>query len=74
MTNQIPLYTTKQAANYLGVSPSFLEKDRWAGSRVPYIKIGTRTVRYRLKDLDAFIATRTLFSTSEEIKEMAGHE
>ena len=46
------LLTTPQAANVLGVSIAFLERDRWAGARVPFIKIGSRAVRYRLQDLE----------------------
>lgn len=42
------LLTTPQAANVLGVSIAFLERDRWAGAKVPFIKIGSRAVRYRL--------------------------
>ena len=42
------LLTTPQAANVLGVSIAFLERDRWAGARVPFIKLGARAVRYRL--------------------------
>lgn len=59
------LLNTKQAAEYLGVSAAFLERDRWAGASVPYIKIGTRSIRYRLEDLDAFIESRVRYSTSE---------
>ena len=49
------LLTTPQAANVLGVSIAFLERDRWAGARVPFIKIGARAVRYRLQDLEKYI-------------------
>lgn len=59
------LFCTKQAARYLGVSKSFLDKDRWAGARIPFIKIGTRAVRYRREDLDSYIAQQTRLSTSQ---------
>lgn len=61
---QCVLCTTKQAAQYLGVSPAFLERDRWAGARIPFVKLGTRSVRYRLSDLDNFIDAQTRTSTS----------
>jgi excisionase family DNA binding protein len=61
-----PLYTTKQAAEYLGVSPAFLERDRWAGARIAFIKLGTRSIRYRLSDLEEFIEQQVRHSTSEE--------
>ncbi len=59
------LLTTKQAAPILGVSVAFLERDRWAGARVPFIKIGSRAVRYRYSDLLAYIESRLRQSTSQ---------
>jgi hypothetical protein len=59
------LLTTKQAAPVLGVSIAFLERDRWAGARVPFIKIGARAVRYRLSDLHAYIESCLRKSTSQ---------
>ncbi len=58
------LFNTKEAAERLGVSMSFLERDRWAGARIPFIKIGSRAVRYRQADLDAYIQSRRKHSTS----------
>tara|TARA_R110002167_G_scaffold77179_2_gene214522 strand:- start:51 stop:263 length:213 start_codon:yes stop_codon:yes gene_type:complete len=60
------LFNTKQAALYLGVSAAFLERDRWAGARIPFIKIGSRSIRYRLSDLDSFIDKQVRHSTSDE--------
>jgi len=60
-----PLLTTKEAARYLGVSAAFLERDRWAGARIPYIKVGSRAVRYRSADLNTFIDTQVRRSTSQ---------
>ena len=59
------LLTTKQAAEILGVSIAFLERDRWAGARVPFVKIGSRAVRYRLSDLLAYIESCVCQSTSQ---------
>jgi len=61
----IQLLTTNQAAQVLGVSKAFLERDRWAGARVPFIKIGSRAVRYRLSDLHDYINKQVRLSTSE---------
>lgn len=44
-----------EAARLLGVSRTFLQKDRIGGRRVPYIQIG-RAVRYDPADLEAFKA------------------
>jgi excisionase family DNA binding protein len=62
------LLNTKQAANYLSVSNAFLERDRWAGARIPFIKIGSRAVRYRVSDLDAYIESSIRTSTSQQVK------
>jgi excisionase family DNA binding protein len=59
------LLRTKQAADYLGVSAAFLERDRWAGAQIPFIRIGSRSVRYRLSDLDTYIESKVRTSTSE---------
>ena len=53
------LLTTAAAAKFLSVSQAFLERDRWAGPSIPFVKVGSRAVRYRLPDLEAFIVART---------------
>ena len=58
------LLTTKQAAELLSVSVAFLERDRWAGATVPFVRVGTRSIRYRKGDLDNFIESRVAQSTS----------
>ena len=59
------LLTTEEAADLLGVSKAFLERDRWAGARIPFIRIGARAVRYRHSDLDAYIESKVTESTSQ---------
>ena len=59
------LLTTKEAAKYLGVSKAFLDRDRWAGARIPFIRVGSRAVRYRREDLDEFITAQTRKSTAD---------
>ena len=58
------LLTTKEAAPILGVSVAFLERDRWAGARIPFIRVGSRAVRYRPADIEAYIVSRVRRSTS----------
>ena len=60
-----PLVTTKQAACYLAVSTAFLERDRWAGARIPFVKVGAGAVRYRLSDLEDYVASHLRVSTSD---------
>lgn len=65
---QTQLLNTQQAAEFLGVSVAFLERDRWAGARVPFIKVGSRAVRYKQSDLDQYIESCRQRSTSEVSK------
>lgn len=57
------LLTTKEAARFLGVSEAFLERDRWAGAEIPFVRVGSRAVRYELAALEAFIQSRVRKST-----------
>ena len=59
------LMNTREAAHYLGVSKAFLERDRWAGARIPFVRVGSRAVRYRLNDLDGYITQQVRQSTSD---------
>ena len=52
------LLTTKEAAAFLAVSPAFLERDRWQGPTIPFIRVGKHRVRYRLSTLEAYINRR----------------
>ena len=58
------LLTTKEAAEFLGVSAAFLERDRWAGAEIPFVRIGSRAVRYEVTALEAFVASRVRKSIS----------
>lgn len=59
------LLNTTEAASLLGVSKAFLERDRWAGARIPFVRVGTRAVRYRLADLHTYLERQMRRSTSE---------
>lgn len=48
------LMMQETAASILGVSPKWLERDRWVEKRIPFVKIG-RGVRYRACDIAAYI-------------------
>ncbi len=60
------LLSTKQAAIYLGVSEAFLERDRWAGARIPFVRIGSRAVRYEVSALEAYVKANIRKSTSDQ--------
>jgi excisionase family DNA binding protein len=58
------LLTTKEAARFLGVSEAFLERDRWAGADIPFVRVGSRAVRYQISELEAFVRSRVRKSTA----------
>jgi excisionase family DNA binding protein len=59
------LLTQREAAILLRLSERTLERLRVQGSGPVYVKAG-RSVRYREADLEAWIASRVVNSTSEE--------
>jgi hypothetical protein len=59
------LINEHEASNILGRSVPTLRKDRWAGTGVPFIKIGS-SVRYSVKDLQEYIALHRMQSTTEK--------
>lgn len=59
-----PVKNTKEAAAYLNLRPTTLDQWRWSGRGPRFVKIG-RSVRYRIADLDAFLAERVYTSTTE---------
>ena len=60
----MPLMKQRDAAAYLCISESFLEKARIYGGGPRFVKIG-RAVAYRQTDLDDWIESRLRESTSE---------
>lgn len=62
--DDLPLLNQKQAAEALAVPPRTLEGWRTRGGGPPFVRIG-RHVRYRLRDLEAWIEDRTFRSTAE---------
>ena len=59
------LLSTPVAADYLGLSPSFLNKLRCTGGGPCFVKLGRR-VRYQKTDLDCWLETCRRRSTSEQ--------
>jgi len=56
---------TPDAARYLGLTASTLEKMRLTGDGPRFIRLGCRAVGYAIGDLDAFIDGRRRNSTSD---------
>lgn len=65
MDNFPELLTEQEAALALRVSVAKLQRDRWAGSGVPYIKLG-RAVRYSKQTLLNHCEAQTRNSTSDD--------
>ena len=60
------LYTQAEAAELLCLSERTLERLRVAGTGPRFVRIG-KSIRYQPSVLEAFVASRTVGSTSEEI-------
>lgn len=72
-TTQPPtLLTTRQAAEVLGFEPRTMEELRRRGSGPPFIRLSSRSVRYRLDDLEQWLDERTFRSTAQERGGKAG--
>ena len=56
---------TRSAAELTGLSKSTLEKWRVAGLHLPFIRAG-RLIRYARSDIDAWMSSRKVLSTSEK--------
>ena len=66
------LLRTTDAAKRLGVSASFLEKQRHFGGGPAYAKLG-RAVVYREADLDSWVEARVRHNTSEPNQQVASN-
>lgn len=70
----LSMLTEEQAAEYIGMSTHYLRCDRSKGTiggRTPgpaFIKLGRNKVRYRLEDLDAWLAARRVERKQESAK------
>ncbi len=56
---------TPDAAQYLGLTASTLEKMRLSGNGPPFVRLGARAVGYTIGDLDSFIDAGRRKSTSD---------
>ena len=54
------LLTPKEAGRYLKIASSTLEKWRMKKMGPNFMKLGNRTIRYRIEDLQSFIETSTI--------------
>ena len=61
-----PMLRVRDAARYLGLSKSFLDKLRLTGDGPAFFKLGRKVVAYRREDLDSWLAGKRRISTSED--------
>jgi predicted DNA-binding transcriptional regulator AlpA len=61
-----PLLTQRQCAEALALSERTLERFRVSGVGPKFVRMG-KSIRYRLSDVDAWIASRVVGSTAEDI-------
>jgi predicted DNA-binding transcriptional regulator AlpA len=52
------LLSTEQVAAQLGISRAALELRRRRGSGPPFVRVSPRMIRYRVADLEAWLAAR----------------
>jgi excisionase family DNA binding protein len=52
------LLTTEDVAEITGLSPETLAQWRWLKKEIPFVRLGTKCVRYRQSDIDAWLAKR----------------
>ncbi|WP_131782780.1 helix-turn-helix domain-containing protein [Legionella gresilensis] len=65
------LFNQQTLAAVLSCSTQLLERNRWAGTGIPYLKIG-RKVLYRKSDVLAFLEQQRIYcSTGDEGQSLA---
>lgn len=62
-----PALNTEQASIYTGLATATLEGLRCRGNGPRFVRYGRKAVRYLMRDLDEWMAARTVGSTSEPI-------
>jgi predicted DNA-binding transcriptional regulator AlpA len=65
-TMQRRILRTPEAAQYIGLSVSSLEKMRLTGSGPPFIELGPKAVGYGVAELEQWVESRIRRSTSDE--------
>jgi predicted DNA-binding transcriptional regulator AlpA len=61
------LLSQRRVAELLGLSERTLEAMRLRGTGPTFVRLSKRCVRYRMADLDRFIATRTVACEAEAL-------
>jgi len=68
MTESKRLLTTREAAALLGIGKSTLDQDRLYGRLgIPFIRMGSRSIRYRREDLEAYLHNLKSFTSTSQV-------
>jgi predicted DNA-binding transcriptional regulator AlpA len=65
------LLSDRDLSQLTGRSRSSLQKDRLTGNTMPFLRIG-RLVRYRLSDVEAWLAKRPSLHSTSDTADRAG--
>lgn len=63
-----PALNTQQASIYTGLAVATLEGLRCRGNGPRFVRYGRKAVRYLVRDLNEWMASRTVSSTSEQVQ------
>lgn len=64
----LAMLTQSECAELLRLSPRTLERLRGSGLGPKFARMGNKSVRYRIEDVEAWVASRVVTSTSEQLE------
>jgi len=59
------LINENEASEIFGMSKAWFRRKRWEGGGPLFVKIGGKSIRYQMSDLDDYFTSKKLHSTSE---------
>lgn len=65
MNHQAPLASSKDVAEFIGVTSNALAKLRMDGNGPAFIRVGSRNIKYRWSDVEAWIDANTHTTTDD---------
>lgn len=65
MHDQTPLASSKDVAEFLGITANGLAKMRMTGGGPAFIRVGARNIKYRWSDVHAWLEANTHTTTDD---------
>ncbi|MDA8149822.1 MAG: helix-turn-helix domain-containing protein [Nitrospiraceae bacterium] len=65
------LLSNRDAALFLGIAETTLPRWRWAGIGPGFLRVG-RSIRYRLSDLENYLAERSVSTSDQKLSAKVG--